>query len=112
MSPSRDARKKGRDSQGLVSSSPSTTSIKNEIGKMLEDFKSEMFHTFSLQMNTIQIKKNQEEEERALASFFPICTKRHLKNECPLNVIEVYLVCEENHTIEKLPYFLGLKVIY
>jgi len=36
---SRATRKKGRASQGLVSSSPSTTSIKNEIGNMLEDFK-------------------------------------------------------------------------
>lgn len=32
---SRAARKKGRDSQGLVSSSSSTTSIKNEIGNIL-----------------------------------------------------------------------------
>jgi hypothetical protein len=60
---SRAARKKGRASQGLVSSSPSTTSIKNEIGNMLEDFKSEMLHTFSLQMDTMQIKRKQEEAE-------------------------------------------------
>jgi len=44
----RACRKKGRASQGLVSSSISTTSIKNEIGNMLEDFKSEMLHTLTL----------------------------------------------------------------
>ena len=49
---SRAARKKGRASQALVSSSPSTKSINNLIGNMLEDFKSEMLHTFSLQMDT------------------------------------------------------------
>ena len=66
---SRDARKKGRASQALVRSSPSTTSIKNEIGNMLGDFKSEMLHTFTLQMDTMQIKRRQEEAERALAIF-------------------------------------------
>lgn len=50
---SRVARKKGRASQDLVGSSPSTTSIKNEIGNMLEEFKLEMFHTFSFQMDTM-----------------------------------------------------------
>lgn len=104
--------KKGRSIQGLVNSSPSTTSIKNEIGDMLEDFKSEMKHTFGLQMDTMQIKIKLEEEERSLAIFFPRCTKRHPKNECPLNVIEDCLVCEENHAIEKFPSLPGLKVVY
>lgn len=44
---------KGRVSQALASSSSSTTSIKSEIGNMLEDFKSEMLHTFSLKMDTM-----------------------------------------------------------
>lgn len=45
---SRAARKKGRASHALASSSSSNTSIKSEIGNMLEEFKSEMFHTLSL----------------------------------------------------------------
>ena len=45
------ARKKGRSSQILFNSSPSTTTIKHEIGSMLEDFKREMMRTFSLQMD-------------------------------------------------------------
>jgi len=53
---SRVARNKGRASQALANSSSSNTSIKSEIGKMLEEFKSEMFHTLALQMDTIQIK--------------------------------------------------------
>ena len=39
---SRSARKKGRGSQPMVNPSSSNTSIKGEIGNMLEDFKSEM----------------------------------------------------------------------
>ena len=50
---SRVARKKGRASHGLDSSSSSNTCIKSEIGNMLEDFKSEMLHTLALQMDTM-----------------------------------------------------------
>lgn len=109
---SRAGRKKGRASQGLVNSSPSTTSIKHEIGNMLEDFKCEMLHRFSLKMDTIEIKRKQVEAKRALTILYPICTKRHPRNECPLNVTEVFLACEENHAIDKCPSFPGLKAIY
>jgi len=44
---SREAKKKGRASQALTNSSSSNTSIKSEIGSMLEDFKSEMLHTLA-----------------------------------------------------------------
>jgi len=37
-----------------------------EIGKKLEDFNSEMFHTFSLQMDAKKIKIKWKELERAL----------------------------------------------
>ena len=47
---SRDARKKGRASQGLVNSSPYTRSM----GKMLDYFKSEIMHTFAFQMDTMK----------------------------------------------------------
>jgi len=50
---SRVTRKKGKASQALVSSYPSTTPIKNEIGNMLEEFKKDILHTFSLQMDTM-----------------------------------------------------------
>ena len=73
---SRVARKNVRASQALASWSSSNTSIKSEIGNMLEDFKSEIFHTLSIQMDTIQIKRKREEAERALVVFYPRCTRR------------------------------------
>ena len=79
---------------------------------MLEEFKSDMMHTFAWKMDTMQVKRNQEEAERALAIFFPKCTRKHPRNECPLNVIEVFLVCEENHATDKCPSLPGLKVVY
>ena len=45
---SRVARKNGRGSQPMANSSSSNTSIKGEIGNMLEDFKSEILQTLAL----------------------------------------------------------------
>lgn len=109
---SRDSRKRGRANKGLVSPSSSSISTKNEIRGILEDLKYEILDTFTMQMDTIHIKRKREEAERALATFYPRCTKRHPKNECPLDVIEICSVCEENHSTSKFPSFSGLKSIY
>ena len=95
MNHSSATRKKGRSSQGLVSLSPSASDIKHEIGSMLVDLKSERLHKFSLQMDIIHIKMKQEEEERALAIVFPKFTKRHPRNECPVNAIDVSSASEK-----------------
>jgi len=109
---SRASRKKGRDSQFLAKYSSSNTSIKSEIGNMLEDFKSEMFHTLALQMDAMQIERRWEEVERALVISFPRCTRRNPRNECPLKLIEVFLVCDGNHSIDKCASLHGLEVMY
>jgi len=67
---------------------------------------------FLFQMHTMKIKRRQEEAERALAIFYPKCTRRHPRNECPLSVIEVLLVYEENNAMDKCHYFLDLKAVY
>jgi len=108
---SREAKKKGRGSQPIAGTSSSNSSIKGENGNMLEDFKSEMLQTLAMQMDTLHIKRKQEEAKRALAIFFPRCTRRHPRNECPLNSIEVCSVCEENHSIDKCPSLLELKAV-
>lgn len=108
----RVARKKGRGSQPIASTSSSNSSIKREVGNMLEDFKSEMLQALAMQMNTLHIKRKQEEAEKALAIFCPRCTMRHPRNECPLNSIEVCLFCEEDHSIDKCPSLPGRKAVY
>ena len=45
---SRAAKKKGRGSQPIASTSSSNSSIKGEIGSMLEDFKSEMMQILAM----------------------------------------------------------------
>jgi len=48
----------------------------------------------------------------AWAIFWPRCTKIHPRNQFLLNVVEFFLVCEENHAIEKCLTLPGLKVVY
>jgi len=96
----------------MASTSSSNLSIKGEIGNMLEDFKSEMLQTLALQLDTMNIKREKEEAERSLAIFCPRCTRRHPRNGCPLNCIEIFSVCEENHSTDKCPSLPGLKVVY
>ena len=79
---------------------------------MLEDFKSEMLQTFDFQMDTMHTKRKQEEAKRVMAILWPRSTRKHPWNKCPLNFIEVFLVCEDNHAIEKCPSLPGLKVVY
>jgi len=109
---SRAVMKKSRGSQPVVNTSSSNSSIKNEIGNMLEDFNSEMLQTLALQMDTMHIKRKQEEAKRALAIFCPRCTRKHPRNECPLTSIEIFSVCEENHSIYKCPSLPGPKAVY
>ena len=54
---SRATRKKGRGNQPMASTSSSNSSIKGEIGNMLEDFKSDMPQPLSLQLDTMNIKR-------------------------------------------------------
>jgi len=58
---SRAARKKDRSSQPMASTSSSNSTIRGEIGNMLKDFKSEMLQTLALQLDTMNIKRKQEE---------------------------------------------------
>ena len=60
----------------------------------------------------MNVKRKQEEAKRTLAIFFPRCTKNYPINECSLSVIEVFLVCEENHTTDKYHSLHGLKDEY
>ena len=79
---------------------------------MLEDFKSEMLQTLAMQMDTLHMKRKQEEAGRALAIFCLRCTRWHPRNECPLKSIEVCSVCEEDHSIDKCDSLRRLKALY
>jgi hypothetical protein len=80
-----------------------------EIGNLLEDFKTEMINSFASQIDTLQIKQKQAEAEKALSIFCPKCRDKHPKRECPLNSVQVCLICELDHPTDKCPSLPGVK---
>jgi ribosomal protein L44E len=70
----------------------SGTVTRTELGNLLENFKTKILSTISNQLDTLKLKKKQEEEV-ALAIFCHRCRKKHSEKECPLNVIEICGLC-------------------
>ena len=54
-----------------------------ELGNILEKFKTDILNTISSQLDTMKIKRKQEEENVALAIFCHQCRRKHLEKECP-----------------------------
>jgi hypothetical protein len=67
--------------------------------------------TISNELDTLKLKKKQE-EEIVLAIFCPRCLKKHGEKECPLNVIEIYGLCTLEHPTYECPTFLELEYMY
>jgi hypothetical protein len=76
-----------------------------EIGNLLENFKMDILRTIGSQLDTLNIKKKQEEENAAMSIFFPRCRRKHSSRECPLDNISVCGFCTEDHSTEKFPSF-------
>jgi hypothetical protein len=64
-----------------------------ELGNLLEKFKIYILNTLKSQLDTIKIKRKQEEENATLEILCPWCRKRHTKKECPINVIKICGLC-------------------
>lgn len=78
---------------------------------MLENMKNEILHSLAMQIDTMQLKMKRQEPEKALAFFFPKCRKKHEKNECPLDAIEVYGILSDKHPCDKFPFLPPLKCV-
>jgi hypothetical protein len=68
-----------------------------------------MINSFSSQMDTLQVKQKQAELEQALCIFCLKCKKKHPPRECPLNSVQVCLICELNHATDQCPSLPGVK---
>jgi hypothetical protein len=82
---------------------------REEIGNLLESFKTKMINSFSSQMDTLQVKQKQAEPEQVLCIFCPKCRKKHPPRECPLNSVQVCLICELDHATDQCPSLPGVK---
>ena len=112
----KDPYSKARYGRGVrdtrVNKSPSGGVTRVELGNILENFKSDILGTPSSQLDTIKVKKKEEEENLDLSIFFSKCRKRHPLNECPLNTINMCGICMENHSIEDCGSLHGLQVVF
>jgi hypothetical protein len=83
-----------------------------ELGNLLDNFKTDLLGTIGSQLDTLKIKRKQEEENPVLSIFCPKCRKRHPLRECPLDNISVCAICTENHKTEDCPSLPGLQAIF
>jgi hypothetical protein len=79
---------------------------------MLDNFKTDILSSLSSQLDTFQAKKNKEEVNLALVIFCSRCRKKHPLQECPLDSIEVCVICEQNHATKNFPSLPELKEVY
>jgi hypothetical protein len=74
--------------------------------------KIDILHSFSIQMKTMQIKRNQKEAEVVLSIVCSKFKRKHDKNEFPLNIVEIRGICEDDYQTRKFPSLFGLKAMY
>lgn len=88
-------RSKGRDIvYSRVQKSASGGATRAEIGNLLEEFKTKMLSSFASQIDALQVKKKQAEEEAALSIFCSKCREKHPLRECPLDNVPVCTICK------------------
>lgn len=93
-----------RSRQGIRSLKTSGGGVtKAEIGKLLDNLRTDILSTLSAQMDTLQAKKKQMELEKTMAIFCPQCRKKHSLKECSLNTVELCTIYEQTHATSSCP---------
>ena len=106
-------RRSVRDGFSRASRSINTTGVtRMELGKLLENFKTDIMGTLTSQFDALETKKRQEEEDATLQIFCPKCRKRHPLKECPLNTIVVCALCTKKHSTESCLALPKIQPIY
>jgi hypothetical protein len=83
-----------------------------DIGNLLENFKMDILITIGSQLDTLKIKKKQEEENAVISIYCPRCRRKHSSRECPLDKILVCSFCTDDHGTVKCPSLPNLLSIY
>lgn len=88
---------KGPRDPSLIRPNKSVTGSvsREEIGNMLDEFKTDILGSISEQLDTLKIQNKQKAETDALAIFCPKCRKKHTIRECPLDAkfVEICMIC-------------------
>jgi hypothetical protein len=94
-----------RDTLSKVTKSATSGVTRDELGNLLENFKTDLLGTLSLQLDTLQFKKKQEDEKTTLSIFCPKCREKHPLRECPLDNIKICAICVGEHPTEHCPLY-------
>lgn len=93
------------------SKTPTPSRSRSKLGTMLEDMKTDILHSLALQMDIVHLKMKREEVEKDLVVFCHKCRRKHDKNQCPLDVVDVYGTCSNKHPTNKCPFLPPLKFV-
>jgi hypothetical protein len=64
-----------------------------EIGNLLENFKTDILRKIGSQLDTLKLKKKQEEENATMSIYCPRSRRKHPSREFPLDNISVCGFC-------------------
>lgn len=104
------SKNKSARTRNLLSSKPTSPPISRyDLDTLLEDMKTNILHSLSMQMETMKLKMKREEAKKALTIFCLRCRKKHDKNECPLGVVEVCGICVDKNPTNKCLFLPPLK---
>jgi len=67
---------------------------------LFEDFETDLLNTLGTQVDILETRKKQEEQDQVLSTFCPKCRKKHPLRECPLDNIHVCGLCTKNDAID------------
>ena len=112
---SRNASRRGRGIRDTLIMTTKTSRegfSRMEIENLFEGLKIDILSSLSSQLNALQEKIRQEEEDRDLNICFPKCRKRHPLKRYPLDKVETCLLCDQDHPTKDFPSLPGLKAIY
>jgi len=101
-----------RDALSRVTKSSIGSITREELGNLLENFKTDILTTLGSQIDTLKDKRKQEEQNEALGVFCHQYEKKNPPKYCPFGNIQVYFICVENNSMENCPSFPRLKLVY
>jgi hypothetical protein len=85
---------------------------RDEVGNLLENFKTYIMSTMTTQLDVLQAKQKKTEVEQTLAIFFHRCRRKHGPRDFPLDVVRVCAICTKYHNTKQFPSLPGLKPFF
>jgi len=85
---------------------------REELGKFLDNFKTNILGNLSEQLDTLKIQNKKKVKNDSLSISYPTCRKKHALGECPLDSVEICVICEKNHDTKECPSIPRLKVVF